>query len=359
MVKFTAFGVVGVATFALALGACGGEDAGGTGAGGAGAGAGSGATGSGATGSGGSGATGSGGSGATGSGGMGGEGATGVGGAGTGGSPNGCDNNAKSATSGNLIVAQVSWPAKTGIEAGKGTMYIWTKSVLSFGDPDPSTGEIEATGEAQPCGSIIPELTKTGIAGGGKVQTVIPNETWDKPSMPKIPAKGKLSGFDIGATVSMDPIVSLVGLTMSDPQGPWPSSAKAINAVDHDGDGQPGILAKPRTDPPYSAPPTSLFEALNANGKRATEVYVVTRTMIQLGGTRDTCTSATGNATVYMFDNHVVGCKRNDGKICTQAESDFIDQNQPKFTVQSATYEMVQLPEGASCADVRTALPAN
>lgn len=357
MIKSTTLGGLGLVALA-ALGACGGEDPGeATGVGGGSAGSGA-SAGAGATGSGGSGATGSGGSGATGTGGAGGEGAIGSGGVGSGGTPGGCDNNAKSATSGNLIVAQVSWPAKTGIEAGSGTMYIWTKSVLQFAEPDSSTGEIEATGEAQPCGSIIPELTKTAIAGGGKVQTVIPNETWDKPGMPKIPAKGKLSGFDVGATVSMDPIVSLVGLTMTDPQGPWPSSAKAINAVDHDGDGQPGILAKPRTDPPFSAPPTSLFEALNANGKRATEVYVVTRTMIQLGGVRDTCTSAKGNATVYMFDNHVVGCRRNDGKICTQGESDFIDQNQPKFTVQNATYEMVQLPEGATCADVRAALPA-
>ena len=78
---------------------------------------------------------------------------------------------------------------------------------------------------------------------------------------------------------------------------------------------------------------------------------------MELGGTRDSCTSATGNATVYSFDNHVVGCKRNDGKICSAAESGFIDSNQPKFTVQKATYQMVQLPDGATCADVRDALP--
>ncbi|MFO0571933.1 MAG: hypothetical protein U0263_40290 [Polyangiaceae bacterium] len=41
-----------------------------------------------------------------------------------------------------------------------------------------------------------------------------------------------------------------------------------------------------------------MFEALNPNGKRATEVYIVTRTAIQLGGTRDSCTSAKGDAKV-------------------------------------------------------------
>ncbi|MFO0571934.1 MAG: penicillin acylase family protein [Polyangiaceae bacterium] len=53
-----------------------------------------------------------------------------------------------------------------------------------------------------------------------------------------------------------------------------------------------------------------------------------------------------------MFDSHVVGCKRNDNQACSSGESDFIDQNQPKFSVKSASYDMVQLPEGATCADV-------
>lgn len=314
-----------------------------------------GSAGSGATGSGGSAGSGAGGSGATGGSSAG---AAGVGG-GTGGSSGsgGCDNNVTHATSGNHIVAEVTWPGNTGIEAGSGQVHIWTRAVLDFGAPDPGTGQIAATGEVTPCGSVIPALTKTGIAGGGMVQTVIPDDVWDKSGMPKFPATGSLSGFDVGATIEMDPVVSLVGLTMSNPDGPWPSSASQITAVDHDGDGQPGILAKPRTDGQFTAPPTSLLEALNPNGKRAIEVYVVTRTKVQLGGTRDTCTSAAGSATVYLFDSHVVGCKRNDGGICTQAESDFIDQNQPKFTVQSATYTMVQLAEGATCADVRAALP--
>jgi len=263
----------------------------------------------------------------------------------------------KHATSANHIVADVSWPAKTGIEAGSGKIHIWTLSVLDFGDPDPATGKIPATGEVHPCGSYIPELSKTAIAGGGKVQTVIADEVWDKPGMPAFTAKGTLSGFDVGATIEMEPVVSLVGLTMSDPSGPWPSSAKQVTAVDPDGDGQPGIKAMPRADAPFSPPPTSLFEALNPNGKRALELYLVTRTAVALGGSRDTCTTAKGAATVQLFDSHVVGCKRNDGKVCTGSESDFIDQNQPKYTIQSATYEMVQLSDGASCADARNALP--
>jgi hypothetical protein len=288
----------------------------------------------------------------------GGSGGAGAGGSGAGGGTSGgCANDVKHATSANHIIADVSWPSKTGIEAGSGKIHIWTLSVLDFGAPDPATGKIPATGEVHPCGSFIPELSKSAIAGGGKVQTVIADDVWDKPGMPAFTAKGALSGFDVGATIEMDPVVSLVGLSMSDPNGPWPSSAKQVTAVDPDGDGQPGIKAMPRTDAPFSPPPTSLFEALNPNGKRALELYLVTRTAVALGGSRDTCTTATGAATVQLFDSHVVGCKRNDGKVCSGSESDFIDQNQPKYTIQSATYEMVQLPDGASCADARNALP--
>jgi hypothetical protein len=335
-----------VFTLVFAIGGCGGEDGGSEGSGGTG-GSGSGGT---------SGSSSGGGAGTAGTA-AGGSGGTAGSSGGAGGTAGGCDNNVKHATSGNHIVAEVSWPATTGLEAGSGQLHIWTRAVLDFGEPDPASGQVPATGSVRPCGSVIPPLSKTQIAGGGMVQTVIPDGVWDQPGMPEFPASGSLGGFDVGATIAMDPVVSLVGLTMSDPNGPWPSAASQIDAVDHDGDGQPGILAKPRTDPPFSPPPTSLLEALNPNGKRALEVYVVTRTKVQLGGVRDSCTSATGSATVYAFDSHVVGCKRNDGGICTQAESDFIDQNQPKFTVKSAVYEMVQLAEGATCADVRAALP--
>jgi hypothetical protein len=281
-----------------------------------------------------------------------------VGTAGGGGTtPGGCANNQSKATSANHIIADVSWPAKTGIEAGSGAMHIWTLTVLDMQAADPTSGAIPATGKVKPCGSTIPALTKTGIAGGGKVQTVIPDEVWDQPGIPTFTATGTLSGFDVGATVQMDPVVSLVGMTMDKADGPWPSSFKQIKALDHDGDGKPGIFARPRTDAPFGAPPTSLFEALNPNGKRATAIYVATRTKVELGGQRDTCTTASGSATVHMLDTHVVGCLRNDNKLCSDGEVDFIDQNQPKFTIKSASYKMVQLPDGASCADVRAALP--
>lgn len=292
-----------------------------------------------------------GGGGDTADGGNGGEGGAGAsGGAGGAGGGDDCPAQA-SGTAANHIVVTVSWPASLGIEAGEGEMHIWTKAALSFDGNDVS-------GMAEPCGSVIPALTKTSIAGGGMVQTQIPDEVWDAPEMPSYEVKGAISGFGVGATISMDPIASTVGVMMADPTNdPWPASGSQLMTVDHDGDGQPGIKAVPRTDDPFTAPPLDINGALDPNGPRADEVYVATRTIIQLAGTRDSCTSAKGTADVTKVDSHVVGCRIKDGGYCDADQTKFIDDNQPKFTIKSATYEMKQVPADATCADVRAALP--
>ena len=257
----------------------------------------------------------------------------------------------------NHIVAQISWPGNLGVEAGSGTLHIWTMTELHWDQSNPD-GRIPVVGKVQPCGSVIPALTKTLIAGGGQVGTVIPDAVWDAPGMPEFTANGVLGGFSPGATVSMQPVTSLVGASLPDPDNsPWPARGSDLSGVDHDGDGQPGIKALPRTDAGFSAPPLSLDGALNPNGPRASELFLATRTRVQLDGQRDSCTTASGPAQVHLFESHVIGCRRNDGTICTPTESDFIDSNQPAFTIGSATYTMAQLPDGATCADVRAALP--
>ena len=81
-----------------------------------------------------------------------------------------------------------------------------------------------------------------------------------------------------------------------------------MQGVDHDGDGQPGIKALPRTDAGFSAPPLSLAGALDPNGPRATELFLATRTMVQLNGTRDTCDSASGPAAPAPTDCNASDC---------------------------------------------------
>lgn len=284
---------------------------------------------------------------------------SGTGGSGVGGSDGGggsgsgdCPTQA-TGTAANHIVVKVSWPDTLGLMAGEGEMHIWTKAALTFDGND-------VTGTVTPCGSIIPALTKTDLAGGGMVQTEIPDSVWDAASMPKFSVHGTISGFGKGATIAMDPIASLVGATLADPANdPWPASAAQLMTTDADGDGQPGILAVPRTDGDFQAPPLDLQGALDPMGARADEVYVATRTMVGLAGTRDSCTHATGTADVTHVDSHVVGCHVKGGDVCSAEQAKFVDDNQPKFTIKSATYEMTQVDASASCADVRAALPAN
>jgi hypothetical protein len=256
-----------------------------------------------------------------------------------------------SATVANHIIVAVSWEASLGLEAGEGDVHIWTKADLDF---DNGT----ATGKAQPCGSVIPELTKKMLVGGGKVQTQIPDEVWEAMTMPKFDVNGMVSGFGVGATISMDPIASAVGAMLANPAtDPWPAKGSEVMTVDHDGDMKPGIKAVPRTDGEFDAPPLDAVGATMENGDRADEVYIATRTVIQLEGKRDSCTSAKGTANVTKLDSHVVGCHVKGKDECTAAQSDFIDGNQPVFTIKSATYEMVQVDKGATCKDVRDALP--
>ncbi|MEZ4295035.1 MAG: hypothetical protein R3B70_08650 [Polyangiaceae bacterium] len=284
-------------------------------------------------------------------GGDGGAGGDAAGGAGGNGNSNGECPAQASGVAANHIIVKVTWPESLGLQAGEGEMHIWTKADLTFDGNDVS-------GVAEPCGSVIPELVKSDLAGGGKVQTEIPDEVWDAPSMPSFQVKGTISGFDVGATISMDPIASTVGLTMDDPANdPWPASYDKLTTADDDGDGQPGIKAVPRTDGEFEAPPLDLQGALDPNGPRADEVYVATRTLIALAGTRDSCTSAKGSADVSHVDSHVVGCHIKGGDHCNAEQTNFIDANQPKFTIKSASYEMVAVPKGATCADVRAALP--
>lgn len=257
-----------------------------------------------------------------------------------------------SGSAANHIVITVSWPDSLGLKAGEGEMHVWTKADLTFDGND-------VTGTVKPCGSMIPALTKSDLAGGGMVQTVIPDEVWEAASMPVFDVKGSISGFDVGATIGMEPVASVVGATLADPANdPWPASAAQLTTVDADGDGQPGIKAVPRTDGDFQAPPLDLNGALDPMGDRADELYLASRTMVKLAGTRDSCTSAKGTADVTHVDSHVVGCHVKGKDYCTAEQSKFVDDNQPKFTIKSATYEMVQVPAGATCADVRAALPA-
>ncbi|MBM4358565.1 MAG: hypothetical protein FJ096_10705 [Deltaproteobacteria bacterium] len=247
----------------------------------------------------------------------------------------------------NKITLRVSWGETIGLEAGEADVIIWTRASLDFDGN-------EVTGEVQPCGSVVPPLQTKQIVGGNKVQPIIPDAVWDAMGIPKTAVFGSISGFQPGATITMQPVGTGVGADLADPvNDAWPASWADVKTTDPDGDGNPGMTATPNTSAGFAAPPLGL----DPMGPRAEKLFLSTRTVVQLEGKRDTCTSAKGTAQVTKFDNHVVGCIATGGTPCTPDQADFVDGNRVIYTLEGATYEMKQVPAGATCADVRAALP--
>jgi hypothetical protein len=213
----------------------------------------------------------------------------------------------------------------------------------------------------QSCGSILPEFSLTPLAtalvGGSKVLIEIPNEIWDSPSMPKFHTQGTLSAWAIGAKAEIEPTYGLVGLTLADPKGAWPTAAQmkmANELVDADGDTKPGFTAVPRSGNGYVQPPLSTIGI----GPKAEKLYLVTRTVITLHGTSTTCDEISGTADIPFFDSRVVGCKiAGQTSDCMDSDAANIDTNKTEYKPESATFTAKTVADGASCADVRAALP--
>jgi hypothetical protein len=227
------------------------------------------------------------------------------------------------------------------------------------------------TGTTKTCGTTVPDLALNGLgtiaAGGSKVQIQLPTMVWAAPSMPTYQSTGSQQGWDPGNTFQIDPTLALIGLKL--PSGTdgtmytWPSSSwsfvSGATFPDDDGDGNPGITATPLSGNGYVDPPTAI--GLGGSAPSADQVYLATRTEMQLSGTWTSCTDLSGSVTVAHFDNHVVGCHIKGGGACTtnaaKTQADFIDQNRTVYVPGMATFVAKALPSAATCADVLTALP--
>jgi hypothetical protein len=53
----------------------------------------------------------------------------------------------------------------------------------------------------------------------------------------------------------------------------------------------------------------------------------------------------------------VVGCHVSGGGECSGAQVDFIDMNSSAYNVAGGTFTSVVVPDAATCADARAALP--
>jgi hypothetical protein len=250
------------------------------------------------------------------------------------------------------VTMDVTWPSSTAAAAGMGKIFLWNKTTAS-----PSGDAL--SGMLQGCGTVLPETALTGLgriaAGGDKILIEVPDDTWEKPSMPKFAVTGMQAGGAMG-TFTLSWAV-LLGAMMPDPRGPWPPSYTGLMGVDADGDGKPGYIAAPRNGGGFVLPPTSV--GLGGSAPAAEKLFLVSRHVVTINGTRTSCDEMSGPATVSAFDSHVMGCLLRGGGECNKGQTDFVDGNRMKYVVKSATFRAKKVADAATCAEVRAALPPN
>jgi hypothetical protein len=271
------------------------------------------------------------------------------------------------------ITLDVTWPATVAKVASSGTQTVelWTIASLTLDGTN-------LTGMTWACGTTLPDLMTTQLAGNEKIGLTFP-DIWDKSSMPRYAVAGTQSGTTSGSTITFSPQILLLGLDPGVPAGTevpasastyltastaWPTSAwpqfMSNQVSDDDGDGHPGITLVPSTASGYSLVPTSVDYAHTG----ANAVYIVSRNEASISGMFTSATDASGSATVSKFENHVVGCAdapsvmtKNCSMTSASAGPGFVDAQRPVYTPGTATFKATTLPAGAKCTDVRSALP--
>jgi hypothetical protein len=251
------------------------------------------------------------------------------------------------------IVMNATWPSTSSGAGGTDKIHVWNLTKVGVNGTELSGDQTRT------CGTQLPPFSLNGagqlVTGGRNVHIEIPHTVWDAPSIPRLNSRGRLSGWNPGSSLTIDGTVALIGLTMNDPMAAWPDSYSALQAVDADGDGKLGFTAVPKAATGFVQPPTGL--GLFGSAPSADLVYIASRSVIGLDGMFTSCADLSGTARVAAFDSHVVGCHVKGGGECSANQTDFVDQNRTIYRVTGATFTAKQVPETASCADVRAAVP--
>jgi hypothetical protein len=178
----------------------------------------------------------------------------------------------------------------------------------------------------------------------------IPTAAFDLPTMPRFAGR---ADWKAGLLVT-DPGPFVFGTDLSDPMAAWPARAMFV-ALDHDGDGKPGVTAIPRRNAPFGMPPLDIGFT-----KFADEVSTAARTVVRRSATQAGCGERMeGSVEPLVFDFTLVGCHVSERDDCTERELNLIANNLPAFVLGTqGTWTSVPIAETASCADVLAALPA-
>jgi cysteine-rich repeat protein len=259
----------------------------------------------------------------------------------------------------------VTWPrvanpieaSQTIILAGTGTISSWARVVLT----QPSPTDVALGMSVKPCGLTIPDFQTSSDTGFNindeTYGLTIPNSLFDSGSVAA--ATGDAAGNSPGSAFTADATSVLIGLTMTNPFGPWSTlqtgTMPGATFVDADNDTSPGVTALVKTGGSYD------YVAVNpipSEPIRADQLHLILRQIASLSGTINTCDDIAGVASVSQINSHVVGCRVTDGAPCDDLARDLTDASRPQYVANSATFQMVRISGNqATCPQVRATIP--
>jgi hypothetical protein len=252
----------------------------------------------------------------------------------------------------------VTWPASAFVLLeGKGVVVqrgLVRRSIVSAS---------EFSDETRPCSILLPDLEGDVLQYNQRFGIRFPDAPFDAGGVPTFAHKSSVHMAATGVEAVSEPVVTLLGHAMPDgATGDWPPSPLLLE--DHDGDGAPGVTVEPATGARYSYPPVGLPPVF-ADLPRADLIYIITRTVTTLRTKQVSCNAFEGSVEVHTIgetpaiNSKVIGCRRlGVGAPCTAEEAEFVDGSRPQFYPDDlGSIQMIRLPESASCADVRAALP--
>jgi hypothetical protein len=283
----------------------------------------------------------------------------------------GCDFNGTWAT---RITIDVTWQPQglnsVILQSGSGTITQWVKGSRVQSPAAPRA----LIDDSVVCGVALPDFQATPLGLNEVYGVRFPDTLFDDQYVPPFSVSGTLD--DAMLNYSTTSTAVLLGLSMSNPTtDPWPSMPNAITEIDQDNDGNPGVTVNVAAGPlatqtlsasSYSYVPTAV-PTLLLPPPSASQLYVAIRQVTVSNGAVKDCNTIAGTVSIPLIgskpaiDSHILGCAIVDGGQCStggSSQAAFVDNSQPVFTPTGTTsFRSIRMAQGATCAQVRAALP--
>jgi hypothetical protein len=227
-------------------------------------------------------------------------------------------------------------------------------------------GALKSRALVSSCGAALPDFEAGNwLVGNENYAGYIPDESWDRPSMPRWDLGWEVGCDQPGCSILTDLLVAVIG-ARSAAGDVWPGRKGPLAQIvpfDHDDDGSPAITLASRDSNFSNAQgvPYKLIPVAWTLLTRSPRAFIPFRFTGQFHGKVDNCDEFSGVVTNGSVEARCVGCvARNEGQTreqpCSNEEARFLDENLPDWSVLGGTWRARRLPENASCSDVRALL---